>query len=564
MAALSQSGASSKGAVIATSDADSLGNGVWSLPLPDQASRFGLEYRPSLGDLSPSAIFVEKIPIAFARRQGVMGFAWPVERDAPAAGGQAAVGASERILVALADLRNWRILDTVGRFLGRATKPLLAPVEVIKASINAAYEQQTGRTETVLATIEGDSLLDELRSLPPRDDLLDVQDRAPVVRLVNSVLFDAVTGLASDVHVQPYEDRVMIRVRIDGVLHDVHTVPKHLQDEIISRVKVVGGMNIAERRLPQDGRASVQVGDRLIDLRIASLPTRDGERVVIRLLDKSARLYTLEELGLGEQSVKQLRRLIHLEHGMLLVTGPTGSGKSTTLYAMLREINYKDRNVLTLEDPIEYQLDGISQTQVNIKKGLTFAAGLRSVLRQDPDVIMVGEIRDKETAVMAVQSALTGHLVYSTLHTNDAASAVARLLDLGIEPYLAASSLVAVLAQRLVRRNCDNCLEFYVPSDYELRQPRVTQSRESFRKGRGCVTCRQTGYRGRFGISELLVVNDVIRQQIQDRANASQILAAARTAGMKRLYEDGIDKAAKGLTTLSEVERIAAADLAPE
>jgi general secretion pathway protein E len=526
------------------------------LPPPDQAARLGVRYCSGLADFVPSAEFVERVPIAFARRHLVMGFAEPAP-SAPVNSCEAL----DRLVVALGDVSHWPCLDTLGRFLRRRVDPVFAPPELVKAAINAAYERRTGRTETVLAAIGDDSLEDELRQLPPRDDLLDVRDRAPVVRLVNSVLFDAVTGLASDVHIQPYEERVVIRIRVDGVLHDVHDVPKHLQDEITSRIKVIGGMNIAERRLPQDGRASVQVGDRLIDLRIASLPTRDGERTVIRLLDKSARLYTLEELGLGERAVGQLRRLIRREHGMLLVTGPTGSGKSTTLYSMLREINYKDRNVLTIEDPIEYQLDGISQTQINLKKGLTFAAGLRSILRQDPDVIMVGEIRDQDTAVMAVQSALTGHLVFSTLHTNDAASAVARLLDLGIEPYLVASSLVAVLAQRLVRRNCRDCSEPTLPDPGELRQFGLTETDVAgFRRGVGCGACRKTGYRGRFALSELLAVNDEIRGQVQAQANASQILAAAVRAGMLRLVDDGVSKAREGVTTLSEVARVTVTD----
>ncbi len=307
-------------------------------------------------------------------------------------------------------------------------------------------------------------------------------------------------------------------------------------------------MNIAEKRLPQDGRATVQLGDRIIDLRIASLPTSHNERIVIRLLDKSARLYTLNELGMPAPTFRRWRELIHRDHGLILVTGPTGSGKSTTLYGALQEINSKDLNVLTLEDPIEYQLDGISQTQVNEKKGMTFASGLRSILRQDPDIIMVGEIRDQETAMMAIQASLTGHLVFSTLHTNDAASAVTRLLDLGIEPYLVASSLVASLAQRLVRRLCVDCKRAAERASPEegllLFEPQ------------GCERCRQTGFRGRVGLFELLVMDNRSRDLVQQRANAAEIRAASLESGMSLLAADGLAKVEQGQTTMSEVWRV--------
>src|SRR5258706_4051078 len=309
-----------------------------------------------------------------------------------------------------------------------------------------------GQAQDFIEKLDRAEVLDEVANIASREDLLDNASRAPVIKLVNLILFEAVKSNASDVHVQPYEDRLMVRTRIDGVLYDAFSLPKNIQEEVISRVKVMGRMNIAEKRLSQDGRATVQVGERNIDLRIASLPTSYGERIVIRLLDKSTRLYSLPEIGMDERTLGRFGQLINVEHGLILVTGPTGSGKSTTLYSVLRQLNSKEKNILTLEDPIEYQLDGISQTQVSDKKGMTFASGLRSVLRQDPDIIMVGEIRDLDTATMAIQSSLTGHLVFSTLHTNDAASAVTRLLDLGIEPYLVASSVVGVLAQRLVRR----------------------------------------------------------------------------------------------------------------
>src|SRR5437762_2643683 len=348
------------------------------------------------------------------------------------------------------------------------------------------------------------------------------------------MLFEAVKSNASDVHVQPYEDRLMVRTRIDGVLYDNFELRKSVQEEVISRVKVMGRMNIAEKRLAQDGRATVQIGDRVVDLRIASLPTSFGERVVIRLLDKSARLYELPDLGMDSITLARFGKLITAEHGLILVSGPTGSGKSTTLYAALQQINSKEKNVITLEDPIEYQLDGISQTQVSDKKGMTFASGLRSVLRQDPDVIMVGEIRDRETATMAIQSSLTGHLVFSTLHTNDAASAVTRLLDLGIEPYLVASSVVGVMAQRLVRRVCGVCAAAYTPDAAELEWLGVSSEQtRGMRKGKGCATCRGTGFRGRLGTFELLMIDEGVRSLIQSRATAAQIKEAGVLAGMR-------------------------------
>ncbi len=349
-----------------------------------------------------------------------------------------------------------------------------------------------------------------------------------------------------------------MRLRIDGVLYDYVEPPQGLLDEIVSRIKVIGKMDIAEKRLAQDGRTTVSIGDRLVDLRISSLPTSHGERVVVRLLDKSARLYKLPELGMNERDLSRFRTLIRRTHGILLVTGPTGSGKSTTLYAALQELNCKELNILTLEDPIEYQLPGISQTQVSDKKGMTFATGLRTVLRQDPDVIMVGEIRDEATARMAVQSALTGHLVFSTLHTNDAAGTVTRLLDLGIEPYLVASSLLAVLAQRLVRTVCPACAETICLPPDPIRRLHVPWGDDALAvsHGRGCERCLQTGYYERSGVFELLVVDAAIRTLIQQRAEAAAIKQAAVAAGMATLRHDALLKLKAGRTTVEEVLRV--------
>jgi general secretion pathway protein E len=516
------------------------------IPEQDQlvahAEAIGVEFTVELKEFPASPRFVEEFPINYARRHSILGLI----RN----GG---------IALAIGRLESWPQLDVVRRLFRCPIAPIFAPPEEIQRLINIAYQQRSGEAQTLIESLDRSSVLSDLAAITGREDLLDVAGRAPVIRLVNLMLFEAVKGGASDVHIQPYEDRLVVRFRIDGILFDAFDVPKQLQEEVVSRIKVIAKMNIAEKRLPQDGRATVQVGDRMIDLRIASLPGSHGERVVLRLLDKSARLYTLPEIGMDSGTLVRFREVIRLEHGLVLVTGPTGSGKSTTLYAALQEINTRDSNVVTLEDPIEYQLDGISQTQINTKKGLTFAAGLRSVLRQDPDIIMVGEIRDQETAVMAIQSALTGHLVFSTLHTNDAASAVTRMLDLGIEPYLLSSSLLAVLAQRLVRKVCPDCLEQRAASKEELaflQQESEPLSFAELAHGRGCPNCRETGYRGRIGIFELLSMDDKVRARIQDRSNASDIRDTALERGMQLLRDDGVAKVLRGATTVEEVGRV--------
>ncbi len=499
---------------------------------------------PTLRDLSgytAHSEFVRGIPIAFARGHGVIGLVDP------------SVGP----MLVVSDLKWLPACDTVIRILRTPFTIAFAEAEAIREALNAAYEQLGGQTTQTLASIDGQRRESDGTSPVVREDLLDSGEREPVVKLVNSLLFEAVTTQASDVHIQPDEQQVLVRYRIDGILHDVHSIPKALQNEVLSRIKVIGQMNIAEKRLSQDGRATVEVGNRSIDLRLASMPTNHGERIVIRLLEKDSRIETLSQLGMSDDHVTRLRQLIQYEHGMILVTGPTGSGKSTTLYSALRELNTRDRNVVTLEDPIEYQLPGISQTQINVKKGMTFASGLRSILRQDPDVIMVGEIRDEETAMMAIQSALTGHLVFSTLHTNDAASAVTRLMDLGIEPYLVASSLLGVLAQRLVRKNCPHCTRPYTPTPEELHSVGLPDSTTGhFAKGQGCDLCRHIGFKGRFAISELLVANVAIRDQIHHRSNVSQILRTAAQHGLRLMRDDGVEKASQGLTTLAEVARV--------
>ena len=490
-----------------------------------------------------SAAFIRRVPIGFARAKRALGLA----SDAGP------------MRIAMAEPDDHQTRDILRRWLGGPIHVIRVCPEQIGTAINHAYGQQTGTAQAFVDKLDRDSVIDAVKDLQSREDLLNVSDRAPVIKLVNLVLFEAVQQQASDIHIQPYEDRLVVRMRIDGVLFDLFDLPAGVQDEVVSRVKVMGKMNIAEKRLPQDGRATVQIGDRVIDLRISTVPASHGERVVIRLLDKSARLYTLDDLGMDRDTLKRFAQLIGVEHGLVLVTGPTGSGKSTTLYAALGQINAKSRNIITLEDPIEYQLDGISQIQISDKKGMTFASGLRSVLRQDPDIVMIGEIRDRETAVMAIQAALTGHMVFSTLHTNDAASAVTRLLDLGIEPYLVSSSLVGVLAQRLVRRVCQSCGKPCTPRQDELdalRWSPTSEERAGYRKGSGCASCRGTGYHGRVGIFELLTVDDEVRTLVHQRAAASSISAAAKQAGMRTLADDGLVKVGKGQTTLEEVMRV--------
>jgi general secretion pathway protein E len=502
--------------------------------------------RVDLAGEHPSARFVSRVPIHFARSRQVLGLAG--DDSAP-------------MRVAMADPSDRQTLDVLRRWLGEAIAPIPAAAQQLTVAINQAYGRQSGAAQEFVQQLDRDEVIKDITDLDSREDLLNVNNRAPVIKLVNLVLFEAVQQEASDIHIQPYEDRLMVRMRIDGVLFDTFNLPSGVQDELVSRIKVMSKMNIAEKRLPQDGRATVQVGDRVIDLRISSVPASHGERVVIRLLDKSARLYTLDELGMDAETLHRFGRLIGVEHGLILVTGPTGSGKTTTLYAALGQINSTQSNIITLEDPIEYQLDGISQIQIARKKGMTFASGLRSVLRQDPDIVMIGEIRDHETAVMAIQSALTGHLVFSTLHTNDAASAVTRLLDLGIEPYLVGSSLVGVLAQRLVRRNCEHCAEPTEPDPAELEMLAFApthEQRASFRRGVGCRHCRGTGYRGRAGCFELLTTNEEIRRLVARRAAASEIDLAAQRGGMRTLAEDGLSKVLSGNTTIKEVLRISA------
>ena len=433
----------------------------------------------------------------------------------------------------------------------------------IRSLIDIAYRQRNtdDRPEDEL------DLEDMSEELQETDNLMNIRDKSPLVKLFYESISTAIDDTASDIHYQPHEDGMAIRQRIDGVLQDVRVVPKHQQDALISLIKVMGGMDIAERRKTQDGRATRWYSDQKVDIRISVVPTSYGERAVLRLLVKTAKLLNVAELGLvGENSRKMDMVLNNFNNGIVLLTGPTGSGKSTTLCAVLTTLSHmrKGDNIMTIEDPIEYELEGISQLEVQTKKNVTFATGLRALVRQDPDIMMVGEIRDDETANMAVQAALTGHLVFSTMHTNDAPGSISRLQDLGVESYLIASSVVVMMAQRLIRKVCQHCAERYEPSDEELKKLKIERSlvKNGFRRGKGCPECFHRGYRGRMGIYEILIMNDHIREQIVEKINANAIKREAIKRGdMETLRMDGISKIIAGLTTVEEIMRMTQDDI---
>ena len=423
-----------------------------------------------------------------------------------------------------------------------------------------AFKEEQGR-EVVIGVVEdlGESTLTEIaQEIPSGHDLLDdAANEPPIIKLVNLLFSIAVKDRASDIHIQPLERDLRVRYRIDGLLYDTYTPPKRAQNAIVSRIKVMAGLDVAEKRLPQDGRIKVRASDKDIDVRVSIIPSAYGEQVVMRLLDRGGALINLDSVGMNPDLEKRIISLITRPQGVFLVTGPTGSGKTTTLYAVLQYINTPEKNILTVEDPVEYILDGIGQIQVNPKIQLDFARALRSFLRQDPDVIMVGEVRDEETARIAVQAALTGHLVFSTLHTNDSASALTRLIDMGIEPYLLTSSVTAILAQRLARRICPHCREVYEPPEFErqLLQDYAGAPHVVY-KGKGCPECLNTGYLGRIGVFELLTMTSKIRQMVQGKASSEEIKAEAVKEGMVTLRQDGINRVLAGDTTVSEIVRV--------
>ena len=475
-----------------------------------------------------------------------------------------------RLTVAMSDPSNVFALDDMRLITGYEIDPILATAEDISALLDntdGASEGGTEELQTALDALDGGlgaALGDELdiSSAGTEEDVDRAQvmeEEAPIIRVVNVVIQQAIKDRASDIHVEPDRRGVRIRYRIDGVLHEVMRVPKYVHAPLVSRIKIMGDMNIAERRIPQDGRIHIRHEGNDYDLRVSSLPTVFGEKVVMRILDQSSVMIGLNKLGMAGETQAQLESVIVQPNGMILSTGPTGSGKTTTQYSILNKINSVEKNIITIEDPVEYQLPGLSQVHVNRKAGLTFASAMRSFLRQDPDIIMVGEIRDLETAETAVQASLTGHLVLSTLHTNDAPSAVTRLMDMGVEPFLIASSIIGILAQRLARRICQNCKEPYKPPAEALHRVGFNvddMENVVFYRGRGCEQCRHTGYRGRNGIFEMMLVTEEVADLTVKRAPLSEIRAAALAGGMKTLKMDGFQKVLAGLTTVEEVMRV--------
>ena len=510
-----------------------------------QGRQLGLSYWRELPEGEFDVSLMQRVPLAFARQHQLV----PVRMQDGVA------------LVAVSKALDLQPLDDVSLLLEAPVEPVLSREREIMDALNRFYDTGSQTADKVIQNLDDEALGRLAHDLEAPQDILDQEAEAPIIQLVNLILSQAVRDRASDIHIEPFERTLKVRYRIDGVLHEVLSPPKVLQPRITSRLKVMADLNIAETRLPQDGRIAVRVRNREIDIRVSVVPTAFGERLVLRLLDKSGALFQLEEIGLSPDLLPAYTRLIHRSNGIILVTGPTGSGKSTTLYASLQRINSSQLNIITIEDPIEYQIQGVGQIHVNPRIDLTFANGLRSILRQDPDVIMVGEIRDRETAEIAIQASLTGHLVLSTLHTNDAASAVTRLLDMGIEPFLISSSVLAMAAQRLVRVLCPECREPGRPEGETLRELGLDPDDNEVRHGewylsRGCDGCRGTGYRGRTGVYELMTIDDPIRRLIMERANASMLRSAATRGGMRSLLQDGALKVLAGKTTAEEVLRV--------
>ncbi len=515
------------------------------------ALQLDLPYHAQVALDSVDAELVRQVPINFAKQALIL----PLRLD------------GESVALLVADPLDTTVLDHARMLLQRNVSPHVATAAVIVDAINGLYDRAVNEAEQLVGEMEAQDLQSLAHELEEPQDLLDVDDEAPIIRLVNSLLFRAAKERASDIHIEPMERELLVRFRIDGVLQEIIKPPKRYQNSIVSRVKVMGQLNIAEKRLPQDGRIRIKLAGRDIDIRLSTIPCTFGERIVMRLLDKNTTLLDLQDIGMGKDTMHGMDAVIRRSHGIILVTGPTGSGKTTTLYAALSRINTPDLNILTVEDPVEYQLRGISQMAINPKIGLSFAAGLRSFLRQDPDVIMVGEIRDRETAEIAIQASLTGHLVFSTVHTNDAASAITRLVDMGVEPFLVASSLMAVMAQRLVRRVCPHCREPYRPTAEELKEVALTPEavvragNPTIYRAKGCEACGGSGYRGRTGIYELLMIDDDIRQLTLKNVDSSSIKRTGVQKGMLTLLDDGARKVLAGETTLAEVLSVTQEDI---
>jgi general secretion pathway protein E len=508
--------------------------------LPHLCAGSGIPYEDHL---SASLEFKEtlNIPIQYFKRMCLV----PLAKE------------DEWLKVALNDPLNCQAADELARLLGcKGARLVLSPSREILSTINLLFDQSNDDAEKMVQDL-GEYQLDDhvFAEIEEAEDLMDVSHEAPIIRLVNILLTQALKNRASDIHIEPYQKKIKVRFRVDGILHEIYDLPKRIHPHIVSRIKVMASLDIAEKRLPQDGRIKIRVADRPIDIRVSIIPMAFGERIVLRLLDKAVSLLGLGEMGLGEAELAVFQKLIHKNGGIVLVTGPTGSGKTTTLYASLNRINSEEKNIVTVEDPIEYELKGVGQIQVNPKTDLTFDKGLRSILRHDPDIIMIGEIRDVDTVEIAIQASLTGHLVFSTLHTNDAAGALTRLLDMGVEPFLISSSLLGVLAQRLVRTICSGCKELYRPEESILRAYGLTDDALLFR-GKGCPACMGSGYLGRTGIFELLIIDNEMRRLITSGADSVTMKEAAVDRGMTSLFEDGLRKVKAGVTTFDEVLRV--------
>jgi type IV pilus assembly protein PilB len=513
-----------------------------------KAAQFGVEFI-ELGELRISDEVLKALPRHIAKKFSVV----PIAKF------------DNTLTVALSDPSDLETLDSLRMVLNMDVEPRVASPDEIDRAINRHYGSRgdDSVSKMIQDITEGEIQISTLAEVQALEDGSVVDADAPIIKLVNSVIVDAFKMRASDIHLEPLAKKFRLRYRIDGVLHEMNNPPKRLQPSILSRLKIMSNMSISERRIPQDGRIQANVGARTIDLRVSCLPTNHGESIVMRILDKEGLKLGLGELGFFTDDQQTFERMIGLPDGILLVTGPTGSGKTTTLYAVLNYINRPDRKIITVEDPVEYQLSGINQVQVNEAVGLSFSAALRSMLRQAPNVIMLGEIRDMETATIAINASLTGHLVFSTLHTNDAPSAVTRLIDIGVPPFLVASSARMLMAQRLVRKVCKRCGNAYTPTDSEVRALAIDKAQlgeATCRQGKGCSDCSKTGYRGRFGIFEMFVIDDEVRKLIYDKVPASVLRNRAREVGMRTLREDGARKVLAGMTTPEEVIRATIAD----
>ena len=515
--------------------------------LKSLANQFGMEFI-SLSGHDVEQEVIDLVPGEVARRYKIL----PVYRS------------ENSITVALSDPLDVETLDSLRYVLRCSVEGVVAVPEEIEVALSHYYPATGNTVASMLEEMTEGSVQKPGEGTPQLEGEDNVTDAdAPIIKLVSLIILEAFRSRASDIHLEPLEKKFRVRYRIDGILHEVESPPKRLQSAIISRVKIMANMSIAEKRLPQDGRIQINVMGRDLDLRVSSVPSNHGESIVMRILDKQGLMLGLPTLGFLSDDQQIFERLIGLSDGIMLVTGPTGSGKTTTLYACLHYINKPDRKIITVEDPVEYQLNGINQVHVRTEIGLTFGAALRSILRQAPNIIMIGEIRDKETAEIAVNASLTGHLVFSTLHTNDAPSAVTRLIDIGVKPFLVASSVRGIMAQRLVRKICEKCREPIKAADSELRLlgPLAQQFSEStLYHGRGCADCNHTGFRGRIGIFEIFVINDEVRHMIYERVSSAQLRQKARQLGMRTLREDGLRKVLNGMTTLAEVFRTTMGD----